>query len=85
MNPESFDNIFNGKYKKLPIKLIILSIFHKIIFKPMFFEYLLIFSLLNIKENIFKWELLKKMFILINTCRTFVNGPLHEKYFKKKS
>ena len=38
VNPESFDNIFNGKYKKLPIKLIILPVTHemflKIVFKP---------------------------------------------------
>ena len=64
VNPESFDNIFNGKYKKLPIKLIILPVTHemflKIVFKPIFLKYLLIFSLLNIKENIFKWGALKK-------------------------
>ena len=64
VNPESFDNIFYGKYKKLPIKLIILSVTHeiflKIVFKSIFFKYLLIFSLLNIKENIFKWRAFKK-------------------------
>ena len=64
VNPESFDNIFNGKYKKLPIKLMILSITHeiflKMVFKLIFLKYSLIFSLLNIKENIFKWGAFKK-------------------------
>ena len=84
VNPESFDNIFNGKYKKLSIKLIILPITHgiflKIVFKLIFLKYSLIFSLLNIKENIFKLGALKKMFILIDTFRIFVNVSLHEKY-----